>query len=121
MPRALFNLMRNLGGAIGIATVTTWLQDYGRIHGEWFGEAMANTQALGHAAARIFGGGFRCSARAAHAEGRACTDGGRTGAHPCLPRCVFLMTAVLLSALLIVPFCRGAVLQDGAPQRALII
>jgi DHA2 family multidrug resistance protein len=27
----LFNLMRNLGGAIGIATVTTWLQDNTRI------------------------------------------------------------------------------------------
>ncbi len=51
----LFNLMRNLGGAIGIATVTTWLQDYGRIHGERLGEAMsnANTAALGHAAQRI--------------------------------------------------------------------
>jgi DHA2 family multidrug resistance protein len=28
----LFNLMRNLGGAIGIALVTTWLQDLTRFH-----------------------------------------------------------------------------------------
>jgi DHA2 family multidrug resistance protein len=39
----LFNLMRNLGGAIGIAVVTTWLQDYTRIDvarlGESLGEA----------------------------------------------------------------------------------
>jgi DHA2 family multidrug resistance protein len=28
----LFNLMRNLGGAIGIALTTTWLQDMGRLH-----------------------------------------------------------------------------------------
>ncbi|MEI9926734.1 MAG: MFS transporter [Sphingomonas sp.] len=28
----LFNLMRNLGGAIGIALTTTWLQDLGREH-----------------------------------------------------------------------------------------
>ncbi|HEY1708120.1 MAG TPA: DHA2 family efflux MFS transporter permease subunit [Rhizomicrobium sp.] len=50
----LFNLMRNLGGAIGIASLTTWLQDYGRIHGERLGEAMTNgnTAALGRAAAR---------------------------------------------------------------------
>jgi hypothetical protein len=30
----------------------------------------------------------------------------------------FLMTVVLLSALLIVPFCRGAMLEDGAPTEA---
>ncbi|KQS03337.1 MFS transporter [Sphingomonas sp. Leaf357] len=28
----LFNLMRNLGGAIGIALVNTWLQDWTRLH-----------------------------------------------------------------------------------------
>ena len=28
----LFNLMRNLGGAIGIAVVNTWLQDATRLH-----------------------------------------------------------------------------------------
>src|ERR1044071_4333502 len=40
---ALFNLMRNLGGAAGIAVVNTWLQDQARIHlarlGETLGEA----------------------------------------------------------------------------------
>ena len=39
----LFNLMRNLGGAIGIAVVNTWLQDYARMQvartGESLGEA----------------------------------------------------------------------------------
>jgi DHA2 family multidrug resistance protein len=49
----LFNLMRNLGGAIGIATVTTWLQDYGRINGERLGEAISNTSGLARAAERI--------------------------------------------------------------------
>jgi DHA2 family multidrug resistance protein len=51
----VFNLMRNLGGAIGIATVNTWLQDYGRIHGERLGEAMsrAGTGALAQATQRI--------------------------------------------------------------------
>src|SRR5262249_46611049 len=39
----LFNLMRNLGGAIGIATVNTWLQDNGRIQAARFGEALAQT------------------------------------------------------------------------------
>ena len=36
----LFNLMRNLGGAIGIATVNTWLQDNGRMQATRFGEAL---------------------------------------------------------------------------------
>ncbi len=36
----LFNLMRNLGGAIGIATVNTWLQDDARIAAARFGEAL---------------------------------------------------------------------------------
>jgi DHA2 family multidrug resistance protein len=36
----LFNLMRNLGGAIGIAVVNTWLQDGARIQTARFGEAL---------------------------------------------------------------------------------
>jgi DHA2 family multidrug resistance protein len=36
----LFNLMRNLGGAIGIATVNTWLQDNTRTQTLRFGEAL---------------------------------------------------------------------------------
>ena len=36
----LFNLMRNLGGAIGIAVVTTWLGDFGRLHALRLNEAM---------------------------------------------------------------------------------
>ncbi|MGC1304563.1 MAG: DHA2 family efflux MFS transporter permease subunit [Caulobacteraceae bacterium] len=36
----LFNLMRNLGGAIGIAIVNVWLYDQTRIHAAHLGEAM---------------------------------------------------------------------------------
>jgi len=36
----LFNLMRNLGGAIGIAVVNTWLQDMTRLHALRLGEAL---------------------------------------------------------------------------------
>ena len=38
----LFNLMRNLGGAIGIATVNTWLGDFARIQAARFGEALGH-------------------------------------------------------------------------------
>ncbi len=36
----LFNLMRNLGGAIGIAVVNTWLQDNARIEAARLGESL---------------------------------------------------------------------------------
>ena len=36
----LFNLMRNLGGAVGIAVVNTWLADQTRIHLARFGETL---------------------------------------------------------------------------------
>jgi MFS transporter, DHA2 family, multidrug resistance protein len=36
----LFNLMRNLGGAIGIAVVNTWLTDMTRIQVARFGESL---------------------------------------------------------------------------------
>jgi DHA2 family multidrug resistance protein len=37
----LFNLTRNLGGAVGIALVTTWLQDFSKQHALRLSEAMA--------------------------------------------------------------------------------
>ncbi len=39
----LFNLMRNLGGAIGIAVVNTWLQDNTRIEAARIGEALGHS------------------------------------------------------------------------------
>ncbi|MGO9930240.1 MAG: DHA2 family efflux MFS transporter permease subunit [Steroidobacteraceae bacterium] len=39
----LFNLMRNLGGAIGIAVVNTWLQDNARIEAARIGEALGRS------------------------------------------------------------------------------
>jgi DHA2 family multidrug resistance protein len=40
----LFNLMRNLGGAIGIATVNTWLGDATRTQVARFGEALGSSE-----------------------------------------------------------------------------
>jgi len=36
----LFNLMRNLGGAVGIAVVNTWLQDNARVQAQRFNEVL---------------------------------------------------------------------------------
>ena len=50
----LFNLMRNLGGAIQIAVVNTWPQDNARIAMARFGEALGHrAQALNDAIADI--------------------------------------------------------------------
>ena len=43
----LFNLMRNLGGAIGIAVVNTWLQDNARIQAARMGESLGRAGAPG--------------------------------------------------------------------------
>jgi DHA2 family multidrug resistance protein len=42
----LFNLMRNLGGAIGIAVVNTWLQDNARLETARFGETLGRSRQI---------------------------------------------------------------------------
>lgn len=111
----LFNLMRNLGGAIGIAAVTTWLQDKARIVGERFGEAMAhaNTSGMAQAMAHI------ASRTADPAHARLMLDGALAGqvgqqALTLAFRDVFLtMAGVFALALLIVPFAKTVILKDA--------
>ncbi len=111
----LFNLMRNLGGAIGIAAATTWIQDNVRINAERFGEAMAhaNTSLLAGAASRV----AAHTADAAHA--RLMLDGALvqavSGQALTLAfRDVYLiMGAVFVLALLLVPFARTIILRDA--------
>jgi DHA2 family multidrug resistance protein len=62
MASALFNTMRNLGGAIGIACINTWLNDRTNLHWHRLTEQMttANPQAqswLAHVTARLTGAG----------------------------------------------------------------
>jgi DHA2 family multidrug resistance protein len=42
----LFALMRNLGGAVGIAVVNTWLQDNARIQAARFSETLGQSRAI---------------------------------------------------------------------------
>jgi DHA2 family multidrug resistance protein len=110
----LFNLMRNLGGAIGIAAVTTWLQDYGRIHGEWFGEAITNagTSSLAQATARI----VQAGADVAHAQ--LVIDGELTqfvtqhSLTLAFDDVYYLMALMFVGALVLVPFCKTVILGD---------
>jgi DHA2 family multidrug resistance protein len=111
----LYNLMRNLGGAIGIATVTTWLQDFGRIHGSRFAEGMtaAGTQALAQASARL----AQFGADAAHTQhvvaGEIAQFVTRASLTMAFEDVYFLMAAMFVGALLIVPFCKTIVLGDA--------
>ena len=113
----LFNLMRNLGGAIGIATVTTWLQDYGRIHGELLGEAIPHTgtAALAQATARV----AAFTSDAAHAQQVIAGELTQLVTQQALTLAfsdVFLLMAgMFVIALAIVPFCRVPPLTDAAP------
>jgi DHA2 family multidrug resistance protein len=111
----LFNLTRNLGGAIGIAVVTTWLQDFGRVHAERFGETLArtNTSALTHASQRL----AHVAVDPAHAKLLLEADLGRLVTQQSLTLAfddIFLLMAVLfVVALVIVPFCKTVILGDA--------
>ncbi|MDB5693383.1 MAG: oxidoreductase [Alphaproteobacteria bacterium] len=118
----LFNLMRNLGGAIGIATVNTWLGDLARTHAERFGEALGHSPAIAQEVVRAL------AARAAavtpdpaHAALVAQALMGRLVERQALILAfddVFrLMSWMFVAALVMVPFTRAA--KAGTPAPAL--
>jgi len=107
----LFNLMRNLGGAIGIALVNTWLQDGTRLHVLRLAEALGTN---GATAARITRG-------LAHQFGALTTDPARALlmakaelGHVVSRQALTLsfndvfriMAYLFLAALILVPFCQ---------------
>ena len=113
----LFNLMRNLGGAIGIAVVNTWLQDFGRGHALRLGEAMANApQAAGEALSALAARAAILTPDPALALGIARSQFssvvGRQALTLAFDDTFRLMAWVFIAALLIVPFCRPAPLAD---------
>lgn len=121
---ALFNLMRNLGGAIGIAVVNTWLGDATRVQVARIGEALGRAGSHGPpfiaaATHQLMGrqGGADHATLLAQAEfakivsRHALTDGFNE---------VFrTMAWVFIAALVMVPFCRPpAQLASAAPPDA---
>ena len=116
----LFNLMRNLGGAIGIAVVTTWLQDYARIDVARFGESLGEAgrvapDAIAMLAARIGQG----SADAAHgllvAQGELARFVARQALTLSFNDVFRVMAWVFAAALVMVPFCRPMLLTATQP------
>ena len=119
----LFNLMRNLGGAIGIAVVNTWLGDNARLHALRLGET------LGEAGRK--GGGFvgglagyvgQSGGDRAHgllmAQGELARLVGRTALTLAFNDVFRLMAMLFLAALVMVPFCRPTALPGPAPVDA---
>jgi DHA2 family multidrug resistance protein len=107
----LFNLMRNLGGAIGIAVVNTWLQDNTRIEAARMGEALghtahAATDTVTQLAQRL----AAVTPDPAHALqiARQLIGGivGQQSLTLAFDDVFRLMTWMFLGALLMVPFCR---------------
>lgn len=114
----LFNLMRNLGGAIGIASVTTWLGDFGRMSAARMGEAIdpANLDALAGVAARI--GALTPDPAQADAMLQATMAQvvGREALTIAFQDVFHLMAMIFVAALIIVPFCKAPRLSDAPPS-----
>ncbi|WP_420381397.1 DHA2 family efflux MFS transporter permease subunit [Novosphingobium sp.] len=107
----LFNLMRNLGGAIGIAVVNTWLQDDTRIAAARLGEAMGHSRTLANQALNGLATGMAPHA-AAPAQAMEMARGvfaqvvGREAATLAFDDCFRVMAWMFIGALVLVPFCR---------------
>jgi DHA2 family multidrug resistance protein len=118
----LFNLMRNLGGAIGIAVVNTWLQDNTREHvlrlGEAMGEAGSHAPGMVAAlAARIATVTSDTPHAALMAQGELARVVARDALTLGFDDVFRLMAWMFFVALVIVPFCRPAAVSAApAPE-----
>lgn len=107
----LFNLMRNLGGAVGIALVNTWLQDFSREHALRLSEALgadperANEMLVGLTS--LFGTHVSDAALAGQMAGAEMAQVVARQALALAFADVFtLMAGLFVLALVIVPFCK---------------
>lgn len=119
----LFNLMRNLGGAIGIAVVNTWLNDNARIHAAYLGEGLGHLGASGTAfiaqlAARIGEINSDPDQALLMAQGEMARVVGRQALTLAFNDVFRLMSWIFLAALVMAPFCRPAPLGAKPPADA---
>lgn len=116
----LFNLMRNAGGAIGIAVVNTWLQDATRLHALRLSEALgASGAAAREAAAELARGIARTVPDPQQASLMANAILARIVGRQALTLAfddVFrMMSYLFIAALVLVPFCRPPTITGPAP------
>jgi DHA2 family multidrug resistance protein len=116
----LFNLMRNLGGAIGIALVTTWISDLTRIHVAGFGAALGEPGRVASEAVASIAAGFGAvTPDPAHAllmaQGEFAMVVGRQAMTLAFEDTFGLMAWLFLAALAMVPLCRSPA-QPAVPS-----
>jgi len=109
----LFNLMRNLGGAIGIALVNTWLTDFAKIHAaglsDGLGRAPQRASAFVQGLAQYAGTWTPDASRALEmAKAEFGQIVGRQAATLAFADTYRLMAWLFIGALAIVPFCKPA-------------
>ena len=119
----LFILMRNLGGAIGIALVNTWLQDNGRIEAEHMGESLGHAGRSAPDTVAALAQGFgRVTAdpnqALALARGEFARLVGRNALTSAFDDTYRLMAWLFLAALILVPFCKPASPGSAPPADA---
>lgn len=107
----LFNLMRNLGGAIGIAVVNTWLQDDTRIVAARIGEALGHqgreaSETVATLATKIGALIPDPVAAVQTAQAMLARVVGREALTLAFDNVFHLMAWMFLAALILVPFCR---------------
>ena len=118
----LFNLMRNLGGAIGIAVVNTWLQDSARIQaarmGESLGEAGRRRPTSSPASPARIGQRHRATPprRCWLARGEFARLVGRYALTSAFDEVFRTMAWMFLAALVMVPFCKPPAAAAPPPR-----
>jgi MFS transporter, DHA2 family, multidrug resistance protein len=116
----LFNLMRNLGGAIGIAVVNTWLQDGARLQTARFGEALGENARSAPDFLTAFASAFArvtsdSAGAVALARGEFARLVGRYALTQAFDEVFRTMAWMFLIALVMVPFCKPPQ-AGGAPS-----
>ncbi|MGC5703977.1 DHA2 family efflux MFS transporter permease subunit [Pseudomonas sp. NFXW11] len=115
----LFNLMRNLGGAIGIATVNTWLQDDARTQALRLSESLgrqatAAQELMGQLALKIAADTPDPGQALLMAQGVFGRLLGREALTLAFADVFRLMALMFVVALLLVPLCKGALAGPAA-------
>jgi DHA2 family multidrug resistance protein len=112
----LFNLMRNLGGAIGIAAVNTLLQDHARIAALRMGEALGHQPGQAARMTQIAPDPRQAYALAQGLFGRVIAREALTTSFNDVFR---LLAWMFIAALVMVPFCRPpAIAAPPSPDTA---
>lgn len=119
----LFNLMRNLGGAIGIAVVNTWLADQARIHVARAGEALGQgggraEEFVGNLANSIGQIVSDPSQALLAAQGEFARAVGRIALTSAFDEVFQIMAWVFAAALILVPLCKAPPLPGPTARPA---